>query len=109
MINKGIGFCQQCLCFPYGCEDEHHALVAFAVLTMRHSVCALLGAISARVAFVLLLPLRRSVHFVFISSFVFFVCNVFLLCPVHAYMHTDLALLNSCYNLVFNHDGTFRC
>ena len=63
MINKGIGFCQQCLCFPYGCEDEHHALVAFAVLTMRHSVCALLGAISARVAFVLLLPLRRSVHF----------------------------------------------
>ena len=59
MINKGIGFCQQCLCFPYGREDEHHALVAFAVQTMRHYVCALLGAISAQVAFALLLPLRR--------------------------------------------------
>ena len=66
MINKGIGFCQQCLCFPYGREDEHHALVAFAVQTMRHYVCALLGAISAQVAFALLLPLRRSV--VFFSS-----------------------------------------
>ena len=68
MINKGIGFCQQCLCFPYGREDEHHALVAFAVQTMRHYVCALLGAISAQVAFALLLPLRRSVSFFFIRS-----------------------------------------
>jgi len=62
MINKGIGFCQQCLCFPYGREDEHHALVAFAVQTLRHIVCALLGAIPAQVVFV---------------------CDLFLLCPVH--------------------------
>ena len=63
MTNKGFLYCRQCWCFSCGREDEHHALVAFAVQTMRHYVCALLGAISAQVAFVLLLPLRRSVYF----------------------------------------------
>ena len=88
MINKGIGSCQPCLCFPYGCEDDRHVLVAFVVLTMRCYVCALLSAVSARLAFVLLLPLRRSEQFFFIRSFFVFVCNVFLLCPVHTYIHT---------------------
>ena len=64
------------MCFAYGCEDDRDVLVAFVFLAMRCYVCALLGAVLARVAFVLLLPLRRSEHF-FISMFVVFVCNVF--------------------------------
>ena len=72
MINKGIGLCQPCLYFLYGCEDDHHAFVAFVVLTMRCYVCALLGAVSAQVAFVLLLPLRRSVQFSFSFAFLCF-------------------------------------
>ena len=78
------------LCFLYWCEFHHHAFVAFVVLTMRNYVCALLGVVSARVAFAFLLPLRRSVHFFFIGCFAVFVCNRFLLCPLHTYMHTDL-------------------
>ena len=85
MISKGIGFCQQCLCFPYGCEDDHHALVAFVVLTMRCYVCALLGAVSARVAFVLLLPLRRSVQF-FSLAVLFFLFATCFYCVL--YIHT---------------------
>ena len=34
------------------------------------------------------------------SSFVFFVCNMFLLCPVHTFMHIDLTLLHFCCNLI---------
>ena len=63
------------LCFFYVCEFNHHALVPLVVLTMRNYVCALLGAVLARVAFSLLLFLRRSVLFFFITSFAVFLCN----------------------------------
>ena len=87
MINKSIGFCQPCLCFPYGCEDDRHVLVAFVVLTMRCYVCALLSAVSARLAFVLLLPLRRSEQFFFHSQFFCF-CLQRVFTVSCTYIHT---------------------
>ena len=86
MINKGIGLCQPCLGLLYGCEDDHHAFVAFVVLTMRCYVCALLGAVSAQVAFVLLLPLRRSVQFSFSLAFLCFLFATCFYCVL--FIHT---------------------
>ena len=86
MINKGIGCCQLCLCFAYGCEDDRDVLVAFVFLAMRCYVCALLGAVLARVAFVLLLPLRRSEQFFCsfaVLLFLFATCSYYVL-----YIHT---------------------
>ena len=73
------------LCFLYWCEFHHHALVAFVVLTMRNYVCALLGAVSARVAFAFLLPLRRSVHFFSLAVLLFLFATGFY-CVL--YIHT---------------------
>ena len=63
LINKGVDFDGSvCVLFCVR-QDEHHALVAFAVQIMCYYACALLGAISAQVALFLLLPLGRSVQF----------------------------------------------
>ena len=50
LINKGVDFDGSvCVLFCVR-QDEHHALVAFAVQIMCYYACALLGAVSVQVA-----------------------------------------------------------
>ena len=91
MINKGIGLCQLCLGLLYGCEDDHHAFVAFVVLTMRCYVAHFSVQFRLKLLLFCSCPCGGVYSFLFHLHFCVFVCDLFLLFPVHTYMQTDLA------------------